>query len=323
MRQISSPAALVSEAVDKVFSRDRAGILPSATVAQLRAGTGYSEDQLMLAMLPHAKQAAVPQMSGYQVGAAALGSSGCLYLGFNLELRGRLFQHTVHAEQSAIYLAADAGEDRLTKLATSATPCGHCRQFMQELPFPEDLQIICPEQETKSLKELLPLPFGPQHLELQGHLLQPPHHDLKIWASSSETDDWGLGDDVGLSQLADAALIAARRSYAPFGAPSGMAVRVGSENRDQIISGFAVQSVAHNPGMTTAGPLQGMLVKLTASGYDWNSISEAVLVETVTDQGYPVHDYEHHVQHVLKVLAPNVFGQDGRPRLHVILVTTK
>lgn len=321
-RLFSKQADVISQAMSSIFSTSGgAGVLSSQIVAQLRAHTGYSEDELMLAMLPHARQAAVPQMSDFRVGSVALGLSGRIYLGFNLEFRGLLFQHTVHAEQSAIYLAADAGEKRLVKLATTTTPCGHCRQFMQELPFPHELQIICPKQSTndtsppvlgysKSLEELLPEPFGPQDLGLYGTILQPPHHALETWASSLAEADWRHDH----KELVDKALNAARRSYAPFGAPSGMAVRTQS---GQVIGGFAVQSVAHNPGMTTAGPIQGVLVKLAASGCsDWRDISEAVLVETVTEEGRACHDYERQVSIALELLAPHA-------HLHVIRVTAK
>jgi len=142
---------------------------------------------------------------------------------------------------------------------------------------------------------------------------------------SESFDSLDFTEEAGIDELADAALCAARRSYAPFGAPSGMAVRTSG---GQVFAGFVIQSAAHNPGMTTAGPLQGLLVKLAASGCrDFSHITEAVLVETVDyevrraldlytyeHQMTRVHDYEHHVRRALDFLAPHA-------SLHTILVT--
>ncbi len=49
-------------------------------------------------------------VSGFHVGAVAIGESGQAYLGVNLEFEGQPFAHTVHAEQFAIALARVNGE---------------------------------------------------------------------------------------------------------------------------------------------------------------------------------------------------------------------
>ena len=63
----------------------------------------------------------------------ARGASGRLFVGVNLEFPGLPLHHSVHAEQFLIANAAQAGEQVLTRLAVSALPCGHCRQFCSEL----------------------------------------------------------------------------------------------------------------------------------------------------------------------------------------------
>ena len=65
--------------------------------------------------------------------AVALGATGRLYVGVNLEFPGLPLHHSVHAEQFLIANAVQAGESALTRLAVSAVPCGHCRQFCSEL----------------------------------------------------------------------------------------------------------------------------------------------------------------------------------------------
>jgi cytidine deaminase len=47
----------------------------------------------------------------------------------------------VHGEQFVIANAVRTGEQRLERITVSAAPCGHCRQFMAELPRVADLII--------------------------------------------------------------------------------------------------------------------------------------------------------------------------------------
>eukprot|EP00413_Alexandrium_margalefii_P044460 CAMPEP_0204583706 /NCGR_PEP_ID=MMETSP0661-20131031/45923_1 /ASSEMBLY_ACC=CAM_ASM_000606 /TAXON_ID=109239 /ORGANISM="Alexandrium margalefi, Strain AMGDE01CS-322" /LENGTH=327 /DNA_ID=CAMNT_0051593085 /DNA_START=50 /DNA_END=1033 /DNA_ORIENTATION=+ len=257
----------VNGALGLTSGRLGSGVLARGVVQSLKDRLGCTHEELLHKILPLAKHAALPHASGYHVGAAALGSSGSVFLGFNLELPGMPFQFTVHAEQSAVYLAADAKEERLCLLATSTTPCGHCRQFMQELYGGDSLEVSCPGQSTRSLGELLPDHFGPQHLGFESRLLRAPDHRVHLDGAQNSSD----------SQLLDMAVAAARKSYVPFGSPAGLALRT---RTGHAAAGFPVESVAHNPGMTTAGPLQGALVKLTAQGCrDWRHINEAVLVE--------------------------------------------
>jgi cytidine deaminase len=59
--------------------------------------------------------------------------SGNLYFGANMEFPGTTLQQTLHAEQSAVSHAWLRGEKQLTAITVNYTPCGHCRQFMNEL----------------------------------------------------------------------------------------------------------------------------------------------------------------------------------------------
>ena len=62
-----------------------------------------------------------------------LGASGRLYVGVNLEFPCLPLHNSVHAEQFLVVNALQHGELELVKLAVSAAPCGHCRQFLSEL----------------------------------------------------------------------------------------------------------------------------------------------------------------------------------------------
>ena len=62
-----------------------------------------------------------------------IGESGDFYFGANQEFQGSSMAQTIHAEQSAISHAWLRNESRITDIVVNYTPCGHCRQFMNEL----------------------------------------------------------------------------------------------------------------------------------------------------------------------------------------------
>lgn len=62
-----------------------------------------------------------------------LGASGALYVGVNLEFARLPLYNSVHAEQFLLVNALHHGEREIRRLAVSAAPCGHCRQFYSEL----------------------------------------------------------------------------------------------------------------------------------------------------------------------------------------------
>lgn len=62
-----------------------------------------------------------------------LGASGRLYVGVNLEFARLPVNNSVHAEQFLVVNALHHGEQAIEKMAVSAAPCGHCRQFYSEL----------------------------------------------------------------------------------------------------------------------------------------------------------------------------------------------
>ena len=61
--------------------------------------------------------------------AVGLGASGALYVGVNLEFARLPLYNSVHAEQFLLVNALHHGERAIQRLAVSAAPCGHCRQF--------------------------------------------------------------------------------------------------------------------------------------------------------------------------------------------------
>ena len=115
--------------------------------------------------------------SGFKVGAALLTEGGKLYTGCNIE--NAAYTPTNCAERTAFFKAVSEGErafqaicvvgGRDGVLTEYASPCGVCRQVMMEFCNPDTFQIILAtgreQYEIFTLKELLPLGFGPNNLE--------------------------------------------------------------------------------------------------------------------------------------------------------------
>ncbi len=128
-------------------------------------------DRELLEQAIIARQSSYSPYSEFKVGAALLTKSGKLYLGANLE--NAAFTPTVCAERVAFFKAVFDGERGFEKIAVvggkwdnlspTCAPCGVCRQVMAEF-CGSDFKIIMgtpDEIKVLSLKELLPLSFGP------------------------------------------------------------------------------------------------------------------------------------------------------------------
>lgn len=238
------------------------GRIPADVVAGLVAG-GISIEQLMLELIPLAKQFAIPPISNFFVGAVALGTSGALYFGANYEFAGQALSFTVHGEQAATVEAISFGETGITTLAVSSAPCGYCRQFLNELTTASTLQILIPSTPAASLPSLLPNAFGPGDLGITTALMSPHSHDLV------------LADSHAGDPLIDAALRAANASYAPYSKSySGIALQTSD---GAIYTGGVAENAAFNPSMS---PLEAAVVSLVINGgRTYADITDAVLVE--------------------------------------------
>ena len=114
--------------------------------------------------------------SHFHVGAALLARNGSVYRGCNIE--NAAYTPSNCAERTAFFKAVSEGVlefDAICivggmnkELNKYAAPCGVCRQVMVEFCDPEEFQIILAtskkQYEIFSLKELLPLGFGPDNL---------------------------------------------------------------------------------------------------------------------------------------------------------------
>ena len=124
-----------------------------------------------------AKKNAYVPYSNFPVGAALLTEDGKIYRGCNIE--NAAYTPTNCAERTAFFKAVSEGVKEFDAicivggkngvLTEYAPPCGVCRQVMMEFCDPEEFQIILATDvehyDTYTLKELLPLGFGPGNLK--------------------------------------------------------------------------------------------------------------------------------------------------------------
>lgn len=221
-----------------------------------------SLDELMLAVLPAAEDLARVPTSDFRVGAVARTASGSLYIGANIELPHATLDRTVHAEQAVTANAAAHGDLEITRLAVTATPCGQCRQFLWELATAPGMVILTPQHGPVALGSLLPMPFGPRDLGGGRGMVSAYDEDLVLRQPGT--------DPV----LTEAALDAARRSYAPYTrAPAGMAARLAS---GEVVTGSYLESAAFNPSLGAFGAL---CAASSARGWPDNTLVSCVLVE--------------------------------------------
>ena len=205
------------------------------------------------AFLPRAAALASVPVSGFRVGAAALGASGRVWLGANQEFAGLPHNFTVHAEQAAVLNARSHGETNLLMLAVSAPPCGYCRQFLRELKSPLDIVL---DGRVVPLDSFLPEAFA--------------------LFSGEETL---LSKAADLSQSAgtdpkDAALAAACASYSPYtGTKSGLALKTAS---GKVFCGCLLESAAYNPSLSA---LQSAFTLRALAGANDDPVRQCVLAE--------------------------------------------
>ncbi|CAH9066159.1 unnamed protein product [Cuscuta europaea] len=259
---------------------------------------------LLPALVQPAQSLARPAISNFHVAAVGLGSDGRVFVGVNLEFPGLPLNQSVHAEQFLVTNLLSHRCPRLIAFAVSAAPCGHCRQFFQELRHASSLQLLITSQPENSgdvnfkpLSQFIPNHFGPDDLlgDETPLLLDPRHNGLTLTLtgeslngfserdrdSNSEADQQNLNDGNSNNSLHDAtvletaALEAANESHAPYTqCPSGTALM---DCEGKVYRGSYTESAAYNPSL---GPIQAALVAFVAGGGGgYERIVAAVLVE--------------------------------------------
>jgi len=127
-------------------------------------------DEKLLLRAAEVRQQAYAPYSKYAVGAALLADNGEIFTGCNVE--NASYGLTICAERNAVFAAVAAGQVKFEKIALSlagaGTPCGACRQVLNE--FAPDLVILLGDENgqlvgRRILSDLLPEAFGPANLK--------------------------------------------------------------------------------------------------------------------------------------------------------------
>jgi cytidine deaminase len=252
------PSPKVTEALLKEIPAKKF-VLSKEEVLGLKKKLGLGTEELLIELIPVAKRNALPPISNYYVGAVGLAKSGKIYFGNNLEFKGTNISQTVHAEQFLSTLSF-LNYDKLEKIAISAEPCGHCRQFLNEIQGAlKGLKILVPGKESKSLAQLLPDPFGPDNLDI--NIFIYAKRDNKIKNSQK-------------NELVKQAVASANASYSPYSnSYSGVAIKTKDGN---IYTGFYIENAAFNPSIQ---PITAAVINLLGNGKSYEDIKEVVLAE--------------------------------------------
>ncbi|XP_057968819.1 cytidine deaminase 1-like [Malania oleifera] len=275
------------------MERPRFVIEPSEAESMAKQ-SGLSVLQLLPSLVKSAQPLARPSISNFPVGAVGLCSDGRIFLGVNLEFPGLPLHHSVHAEQFLVTNIAFHRHSSLRFVAVSSAPCGHCRQFLQEIRGSPNIRIFITSSQNegsnpgddadddaqfKPLLHFLPHRFGPDDLlDKDVPLLLEPHNNGLVLVRKKEDSSCnGFAEFCEFEDnLVAAALEAANESHAPYsGCPSGAAF---VDSVGKVYRGSYMESAAYNPSL---GPIQAALVAYVASGGGggYDQIVAGVLVE--------------------------------------------
>lgn len=200
-------------------------------------------------------------VSNFYVGAIAIAKNGDFYFGANQEFSNCAINQTIHAEQSAIAHAWLKGATAITDIVVNYTPCGHCRQFINELNTSNTVKIHLPHSQNNLLKSYLPDSFGPKDLNIKKLLFDKQNHNFEI-ANSDE--------------LVKSALIALNKSYAPYSKNfNAVAIQAGNN----IFTGQYAENAAFNPSL----PALQSALNLYRLSNETTKITRIVMLEAKTE----------------------------------------
>ncbi len=302
LEQMDDNLQLFSPAAQEVISREVLhaaydGVISAQVVTEVARLEAVAIPELMLRLLPLASHYALPPVSHFRVGAVSQGETGALYLGANLEIAQAALSFVVHAEQSAINNALLHGEPGIERIAVTAAPCGHCRQFLNELKAASELEIIVQGRPPVTLDELLPAAFGPADLGIKNGLFSGASLNKKSLSKerTKKTSSPMACPTKPPAEMLCLAQETARQSYSPYSAsPSAVVLKV----KDRFYTGAYIENAAYNPSLP---PVLSALDRLRFQETDFSRIQELLLFEAA-EAGISQASY---TQAVLSEIAPD------------------
>ncbi|KAH7826507.1 Cytidine deaminase [Monocercomonoides exilis] len=273
-------------------------VFSASRLKEMRESLCCGENELLLGLAQLIRPFAITPLSHFNVGVVVLGITGTAYLGVNIEFEGIPLSQTVHAEQCATSNAWHHHEEQIVLVAGTEEPCGHCRQFLAELPHSDKLHFVVDGREEVLLTNILVNPFLPTSIKIEIEKETPLTSKIDV---KPEFDLSELSAQPQTKQLATLALEALERSYSPYQisqcSPAALALRL----KGGIVSaGALIENVAFNPSLP---PLQSALIRLVVIEHNqkWGDIEEVVIVE---DPKALIHQKEV-TEAVIKVLSPS------------------
>ena len=244
------------------------GYIPKEAVDQLLAlkKCETEDETIIYALTPLmylASSYAKCQCSKFPVGGCCYcKESGNAYIGFNMEADKQWIQYTVHGEQCTINNAFIHGEKQVDILVISFTPCGFCRQFLNQLKNREELLIhIITLNKTVHLPELLPFDFRPSDLPV----IEFPNVD--------EFEIEIKGENIERKYIDEVVTVAKQSRLDNLLCYLG----VGLITKDkQLVTGNYIENCAHNPSFH---PMNGAISQLLLIGKEIEDVEQIILVE--------------------------------------------
>ena len=256
-----TPLDRVNFALRRMDKAGTFGMLNPNEAEQLRISVGFGNLYELCDTLRYVARdrLSLSPISKYHTGIAALGETGAIYLGSNIEIGHAPLTNSVHAESSfAAKMMSNYAETALLYMACTAPPCGYCRQFLVELVDPPDLQVRIADENITTLLDLMPNPFTPRDVlgidigstAFSRHMLGP-NDDIFSYVSPIDGDE----------NLFTAALEALNSAWSPYTkSPSAVAIRTLD---GQVFSGAYIESVAYSPSVS---PLMSCIANMVAAG---------------------------------------------------------
>lgn len=274
--------AKAQESLERSF--DGGYRLSSKDRRELEERLHLTTDELLRLAVGIAKPRALVPVSNFFVGSAGLTLAGEVFLGVNLEYAGVGFSQTVHSEQFLVSYSRACSPSALCRLAVSAAPCGHCRQFLREFDHKGSLTLLIGGDDAIKAAELLPRAFTPADLKVSDLFYSDPL------------------EAPTLESVEEAARWAAALSYTPYSKVKAGSAVMTKDGR--IFMGSAIENAAYNP---TLPPLQAALINCHASGVDTTSeLRKVVLCQQRGSIDYAAQTDA--LARSLGVLAADVYG---------------
>lgn len=247
------------------------GYVSNQQAAKLKAEFNLSDKELYFAMLPFAACYAYPTVSKFYVGAIVEDLDGNFFFGANQEWEGMFMQFTVHAEQCAINHAFVSGAKGIKAIIVNYSPCGQCRQFINEVNTAKDLKIFLPQiPDGAPLSYYLPDSFGPDDLDVSVRLFDDNNHASYFPGQSRE---------AVVAQVQQEAV----HSYSPYS--NSHCFVVASTADDRHFVGRYIENAAYSPSFS---PILSALTLARLYGVDGTKEIKRLYIEEDTRTQLPL-----------------------------------